>query len=140
MTHVAGTVAASCLLVGLSLTGCGDDGGDDGSDTGTGRDSRSDAVEPVVIDADPADVTALDNSFDAQVVKVAPGTTVRWTNKGRQDHDVIPAEGGSWGAEVDDFHPGDVYEHTFVEPGTYDYYCTIHGTSDRGMIGTVIVE
>lgn len=137
---VVGLVAASLLA------GCGDDGdGDEGtsppgrSPAGTAAPGRE-LPDPVVVDTDPAEVAALDNTFDAPVIQVARGTTVRWANRGRQDHDVVPVEGGGWGVGADRFHPGDVYEHTFDEPGTYAYYCTIHGTPDRGMIGTIIVD
>jgi plastocyanin len=110
----------------------------DQTETGAPDITLPDEVVPLT--TDPADVRAIDNSFDAEGVKVPAGTTVRWTNAGRQDHDVIPADGGDWGAEVEAFHPGDTYEHTFTEPGTYSYYCTIHGTSAKGMVGVVVVE
>jgi plastocyanin len=70
---------------------------------------------------------------------VRPGTTVVWTNRGRNEHDVLPAEGDGWGVEVEDFQPGDVYRHAFDEPGTYHYYCSIHGTTTEGMVGAVVV-
>ena len=94
----------------------------------------------VDVDTDPAEVTALDNTFDDEAIRVRAGTTVRWTNRGRQDHDIAPAEGQDWGADVGDFAPGAVYEHTFDRPGTYSYYCTIHGTAARGMVGVVVVD
>ena len=31
------------------------------------------------------------------------------------------------------------YEHTFSEPGVYHYYCSIHGTTTAGMVGSVTV-
>jgi plastocyanin len=40
---------------------------------------------------------------------------------------------------VDEFQPGDEYRHVFSEPGEYRYYCTIHGTAEVGMVGTVVV-
>ncbi|HEX6236038.1 MAG TPA: plastocyanin/azurin family copper-binding protein [Acidimicrobiales bacterium] len=149
MARVAGSLAAcGVLVIGLSLAGCGDDGGspagdstaDDPDAAADEGDARDDEVEPVVIDTDPAEVTALDNTFVDQVVQVSAGTTVRWTNQGRQDHDIAPVEPDGWGVEPDEFGPGDVYEYSFDEPGTYEYYCTLHGTAERGMIGTVIVE
>jgi plastocyanin len=142
------------VLLALVLSACGG-GGDDGGGNLSSGDNAADesSAEPtnadpdmtlpdevVEVTTDPADVRAIDNSFDAVGVKVPAGTTVRWTNAGRQDHDVIPADGGDWGAEVEAFHPGDTYEHTFTEPGTYSYYCTIHGTSAKGMVGVVVVE
>ena len=45
----------------------------------------------------------------------------------------------TWGAATEDFKPGADYTWVFTAPGTYAYYCTIHGTKDAGMIGTVVV-
>jgi plastocyanin len=84
-------------------------------------------------------VSSIDNNFRAENIQVAPGTTITWTNDGRNQHDVLPVEGDAWGVEVEGFQPGDDYEHTFTEPGVYHYYCSIHGTTTAGMIGTVVV-
>lgn len=111
--------AAGALVLG----GCGDDG-------------ATELVEGVVVDVD-----AIDNTFRPETVEVAPGTTVRWTNLGRNDHNVIPAEEGDefLQVEVEEFEPGDEHEVRFTEPGTYRYYCTLHGTANAGMIGAVEV-
>jgi plastocyanin len=122
---------------GSLLAACGDDG-DDGGDGGLGGGTLPDEV--VEVDDDPAEVDALDNTFDAEGIQVPAGTTVRWVNEGQQAHDVAPAEGEGWGVEADGFLPGDSYEHTFEEPGTYGYYCTIHGTATAGMTGVIVVE
>jgi len=147
----------SALLAVLVVTGtlaaCGGDGGRGGggagaglSGSGTGSDADADgggdlpAVDGAVVMAgDEVAVTSLDNTFRAPAIEVRPGTTVVWTNKGRNEHDVLPAGGDGWGVEVEDFQPGDVYRHTFDEPGTYHYYCSIHGTTTEGMVGAVVV-
>jgi plastocyanin len=146
----AWALAAVVAVVLVPLAGCGgDDGGGDRLSSSSGESGASGASgesggsvpeHVVAVDTDPADVTALDNTFNDEAIRVHSGTTVRWTNHGRQDHDIAPAEGRDWGAEVGDFAPGDVYEHTFDSPGTYNYYCTIHGTAARGMVGVVVVE
>jgi plastocyanin len=143
------------VLLALVLSACGGGGDDGGGNLSSGDNAADDAGdqptttagpditlpdEVVELTTNPAEVRAIDNSFDAPGIQVPAGTTVRWTNAGRQDHDVIPAEGNDWGAEVEAFHPGDTYEHTFSEPGTYNYYCTIHGTTAKGMVGVVVVE
>ena len=110
------------------------DGADDGADDGGVPDDL------VVLEGTEVDVQSLDNTFRVQNIQVAPGTTVTWTNVGRNEHDVLPVEGDAWGVEVEDFQPGDVYRYTFSESGVYDYYCSIHGTTTAGMIGTVVVE
>jgi plastocyanin len=93
----------------------------------------------VVVDGTTAAVQSLDNTFRAPDIQVRPGTAVTWTNDGRNEHDVLPVEGDAWGVEVEEFQPGDSYQHTFTELGVYDYYCSIHGTTTAGMVGTVVV-
>ena len=96
--------------------------------------------EPVaLVEGVEAEVSALDNTFRPGTLEVAPGTVVVWTNDGRNDHNVLPVEGDDWGAEVDDFAPDDEYRRRFTEPGTYDYYCSLHGTTTKGMVGTIVV-
>jgi plastocyanin len=133
------------LVVAGSFAACGGDddstGGDLSSDAASDAGGSDDTVpdDVVVIETDPAEVTALDNSFRPASIEVAVGTKVVWTNKGRNEHNALSVEGDGWGVEVDDFGPGAVFSHTFDEPGVYRYYCSIHGTEDAGMIGTVVV-
>lgn len=155
MTRARPTLGlAAALALAAAAAACG--GGDDSSaglsrgqgdtDSTAGGGANPDITLPdeiVDLTGSPAEVQALDNTFEAQGVRVPAGTTIRWTNKGRQDHDVVPAgetEPETWGADIEHFHPGDTYEHTFDEPGTYNYYCTIHGTESKGMVGVVVVE
>jgi plastocyanin len=136
------------LLAAGGVAACGGDddagAGEAGGDgNGGGMASDGDAPEApddaVVIDGTTAAVQSLDNTFRAPDIQVKPGTTVTWTNDGRNEHDVLPVEGDAWGVEVEGFQPGDAYEHTFTEPGVYDYYCSIHGTTTAGMVGSVTV-
>ncbi len=88
------------------------------------------------------DVQALDNTFRVQDLTVEVGTEIRWTNVGRNQHNVVAVARTTadvWGVEDVDFQPGDVYSHVFDHPGVFEYVCTIHGVEGRGMIGTVTV-
>lgn len=88
------------------------------------------------------DVQALDNTFRVQDLTVEVGTEVRWTNVGRNQHNVVAVAKTAadvWGVEDVDFQPGAVYSHVFDHPGVFEYVCTIHGVEGRGMIGTVTV-
>ncbi|HEX6422081.1 MAG TPA: plastocyanin/azurin family copper-binding protein [Acidimicrobiales bacterium] len=143
----AALATLALLLAVGAAAGCGGDDGDDGDGGLASGDADAGGGVPagapddvVVLDGSDVDVQALDNTFRAQNVQVRPGTSVTWTNVGRNEHDVLPAEGDAWGVEVDDFQPGDVYSHTFDDPGVYHYYCSIHGTTTAGMIGAVVVE
>lgn len=88
------------------------------------------------------EVLALDNNFVVQDIEVVAGTEVVWNNKGRNPHNVLP-EGDkvvtTWGVMETDFLPGATFSHVFDRPGTYTYYCSIHGTAKAGMFGTVTV-
>jgi len=88
------------------------------------------------------DVQALDNTFRVQDLTVEVGTEVRWTNVGRNQHNVVAVAKTAadvWGVEDVDFQPGAVYSHVFDHPGVFEYVCTIHGVEGRGMIGIVTV-
>ena len=86
------------------------------------------------------DVRSLDNTFILQDLEVVAGTEVRWINGGRNDHNVLPVdESLTWGVDRDTFVPGAEYAHVFDTPGVYPYYCSIHGTTEAGMIGAIIV-
>jgi plastocyanin len=96
-------------------------------------------AEPVAPTGVVVEVVALDNSFRPEVLEIAAGDEVVFVNRGRNEHDALSVEGEGWGVEVEDFQPGDEYRHVFDTPGTYRYYCSIHGTTEVGMVGTVIV-
>ncbi len=93
-------------------------------------------------------VIALDNSFRPEQLIIQVGDEVLWENNGRNDHNILNVESadegfeadGAWGIEVTAFQPGDVFSHVFTEPGNYHYFCTIHGNTEVGMVGTIIVE
>jgi plastocyanin len=147
--RVAVAALAVLLAIGTAAACGGDeDGGHEGSglsgDGAAGDDAGDGGGELpediVVLEGSAVSVASLDNTFRAQNIQVEPGTTVTWTNDGRNEHDVLPVEGDAWGVEVEGFQPGDSYEHTFDEPGVYEYYCSIHGTTTAGMIGTVVVD
>ena len=93
---------------------------------------------------DPQIVKVVDDEFSPKVIKVEPGTTVIWESGGANNHNVIASD-GTWQAISSDYFEygiitkGDQYEHTFNEPGVYEYYCPYHGTNNKGMVGTVIV-
>lgn len=94
---------------------------------------------------DAVEVTARDNVFIKAYLEVSPGTEVTFVNKGEQGHNVFPAVDGAFPAiESDNFLPGEKGDYasgtiTFDEPGDYAYYCTLHGTKTKGMVGAIRV-
>jgi len=162
-------VAGVLLAVVPALVGCGDDANDGAyqarraavladelraTSTTTPQDESSGASsDDTSSPAAPADtvpaveptgvvvpVIALDNSFRPERIEISVGDEVLWENRGLNEHDLLYVETGEWGVEAAFFQPGDVYSRVFTEPGEYDYYCTIHGTAEIGMIGTVVVR
>jgi plastocyanin len=134
-----------------------DDGMDDGeTDTGGDQppggdvmggpdDLQSEAtVEALALDADQG---AGQNVFSPAVVWLEEGATVTWENVSG-NHSVtayhpnndkpnrIPTGAASFNSGV--MSEGDTFEHTFDEPGVYNYYCTPH--EGLGMVGLVIVS
>jgi len=73
-----------------------------------------------------------DNAFDPATLNVQVGTTVRWTNNGKNVH-TVTASDGKW--DSGDLAAGATYSVTFSTPGTYKYYCKHH----KNMEGSIVV-
>lgn len=132
--------AGICALV--LIGGCGNSDGS--ADAGKGSDKEKSAQEAVdwtdKTGQGAVEVDARDNSFSAKFITVSPGTKVTFDNKGRNPHNVIAVKKGSFETvEVSDFQPGDTAVRTFDKPGEYAYYCSLHGTQTKGMVGRVKV-
>ncbi len=85
-------------------------------------------------------IDVLDNVFEPERVVVSEGTEVRWENRGRTPHNVIASEEGAFDdVPVAEMQPGDVAVRTFDDAGAYPYYCSLHGTPERGQIGEIRV-
>ena len=149
-----GWIWSFVAVVAVASTACGDDANDAALRAERAADLAAEfrATQTTVPGAPPSTapgvgpagvvvpVVALDNSFRPEVVEIGVGDEVVWENRGRNDHDVLSIVGGDWGVQVEDFGPGAVYAHVFTEPGEYRYYCSVHGTEQVGMVGTVIVS
>ena len=86
-------------------------------------------------DAAPAKYAVkIDNySFTPQTITVPAGATVTWTNADDVPHTVAADDMAFHSKAMD---TDEQYSHTFDQPGTYKYFCTVHPK----MTGTVIVE
>ena len=74
-----------------------------------------------------------DNVFRPRRSASTPGTTVvRWVNDGRNPHNVKPDEGSDFGSG--NLRPGQVVRVQVRRPGTFAYYCTLHGTPDQRAV------
>ena len=81
-------------------------------------------------------IEAVDNTFKPQYATVRVGTPVTFRNDGRSVHNVLPVTEGAFPPiEADAFQPDDEVTVTFDEPGLVPYYCSLHGTTTKGMYG-----
>jgi amicyanin len=87
------------------------------------------AAKPVAADA----VSIRGFAFGPQVVTIARGTTVHWTNQDSEAH-TVTSDTGAFNSPV--MQPKDTFSFTFTKPGTYSYHCTIHPF----MTGKVVVS
>lgn len=96
-----------------------------------------------------ATVEIIDTAFKEPRTVVSAGTKVVWTQTGDQPHSATSVDGafdsspGCSPIKGDEgcLAAGDSFSFVFEKPGTYDYYCRIHGTTTgRGMIGTIVVQ
>ncbi len=95
------------------------------------------AEKPAVVEVEVADnavveIEIVEFTFQADTVRVTPGTVVRWVNRDQVAH-TSTAEQGEWKSPL--LGPGERFEQKFDEEGKYPYYCTPHPF----MRGVVIV-
>lgn len=93
-------------------------------------------VAPAIVAAAPAKaqaVTIRSFAFTAQVITVAPGTTVTWTNMDEDPHTVTANDKSFHSPALD---TGGKFSFTFNRPGEFAYFCSLH----PHMTGKVIVK
>jgi amicyanin len=115
------------------------DADDLATETGEGE-GASDAPSDGVRETDESGDVEVDISmfaFEDDVVEVAVGDTVTWTNQDATRHTVTAGSDGepSGAFEVTFADRGDTASLTFDEPGEYHYFCAPHPF----MTGTVVV-
>jgi plastocyanin len=89
---------------------------------------------------DAVQVDAADNVFKPEYIEITAGTEVTFRNDGRNDHNVIPTGANFEAIQADRCEPGTEQTITFATPGDYPYYCSLHGTKTKGMIGAIRVK
>ena len=89
----------------------------------------------------PTQVTVSMKDFDfvPKEIKVKAGTTIIWKNDGAKPHSATAVD-NSFDTAI--FQPGESKSAKFSTPGTFAYYCQLHGSPNgkNGMVGTVVVE
>lgn len=109
-------VAMLVIATAATLTACASGGTEASADP-----ARTNAV-----------AMALSYRFEPAAVTVAAGEEVTWTNSDNFTHNVRIGD-----EVIGEAEPGQTVSHTFTDPGTYDYDCSLHPTD---MKGTVTVE
>ena len=141
MRKWTGLPVVACCLAAV-LAGCGDEDGATGaapaSTAGGGSTAPSAATGAIHLKL---------LSFEPGELHVAAGTTVEWVNDNPITHTVtsgsyeVGADGLRTSEQPDGTFDGDLaaqgdtFRHTFAEPGTYAYFCSIH----KGMNATIVV-
>lgn len=87
--------------------------------------------------AEPNSVSVRDNSFSPGSLSVTNGTTVTWRWNGSSQHNVTWVVAGAPNSAT---QSSGTYTRNFTSPGSYAYYCSIHGSPTSGMRGTVVVQ
>ncbi|HKN80274.1 MAG TPA: plastocyanin/azurin family copper-binding protein [Actinomycetota bacterium] len=76
-------------------------------------------------------VRIIDFAFRPRGVTIAPGTVVRWMNRGGRTH-TTTSNTSLWNHTL---APGETFRRRFRRTGTFAYHCSIHPE----MTGTVTV-
>jgi len=126
-------VAVLCALV-LILAACGSSSpsqppGGNGNGNGGGNGGGTTPA---------ATVNVIDDQFQPDGVTVQGGEVVRWTWNGSNFHDVVWAEASIPASQLQGTGTYDATMPTTA--GTYVYYCSVHGSPQSGMRGTVTVQ
>lgn len=117
---------AALAAAGALAAGCG--GGD--ADTESGAESAAGGNQ----------VTVNTFIFKPKPIEIEAGETVTWTNEDSALHTVTSGTREDPDERFDGELPesGGTFETSFDEPGTYEYFCSIH--SGPGMEGSVVVR
>lgn len=88
-------------------------------------------------------VCMMNYQFSPANLTIPHGTTVTWLNGDTRNHTVANASSSSEILASGFIAGGGTYSHTFATPGTFEYYCGIHGADGNpptGMHGTITVN
>jgi plastocyanin len=79
------------------------------------------------------------NRFEPASVTIPAGTTVTWRWVGGF-HNVTPTGSPTFTGSGAPVSAPSTFAQTFTTPGTYLYFCVVHGTPSSGMRGTIVVQ
>ena len=86
----------------------------------------SGAAQPAAGAAVATDSVSIKNfAFAPAAITVKVGATVTWTNQDTDAH-TVTSQNNAGPLNSQPLNTGQSYSHTFTQPGTYSYLCTIH--------------
>jgi plastocyanin len=133
------TIPLALVIGGLALVGCAADDTEELTDPGETEATTSDATdaEPSA-EGDGQAVAVQGFRFDPPTLTIAAGDTVTWSNSDGITHTATSGtpedRDGLFDVEMPE--AGTSGTHTFADPGTYPYFCTVH----ESMTGEIVVE
>lgn len=132
--HPARTILAIGTATILTLAGCGDDG--DSTDTTAAPPAAATGAPAAETNDPPAatadlTITIADFAFSG-VTEVAVGSTVTITNTDSSPHTWSSDDGAFDSGAIG---PGEAFEFTFTQAGTFAYHCNFHPS----MTGSITV-
>lgn len=129
-------VAVAAVVAACSSSGDGASSTDTAGDAG-GLDLSS-AVD--LTGKTSVEIEVRDNVYEPKVFTVDPGTTITFTNKGANPHNVIPVTSGEFTPiDTGRLDPGMSASITVGNAGPYRFYCSLHGSPNKGQRGVVVV-
>jgi plastocyanin len=117
-TSVIGLVAGAVLIAACSGS----------SDSDAATTTRATTVTTAATTTAPpdtgGDVSVENFAFGPANTTVSVGDTVTWTNNEDSVGHTTTSDDGFWKSDL--LKPGDGFERTFDEAGTFTYFCSIH--------------
>src|SRR5438132_505245 len=84
-------------------------------------------------------VVLKDIQFQPASITITAGDTVKWTHQDGATAHTVTADDGSFDQQMP--AQGATFSHAFKTPGTFRYYCRIHGApGGQGMSGVITVK
>jgi plastocyanin len=92
------------------------------------------SVQPGKTQTEANNIIVARMQFMPAAIRIKAGDEVTWINHESMPHTITSRNSGLLASER--LGRGSIFTHTFKQPGTYTYYCSLHPS----MTGTVIVE
>ena len=128
MKHIVVFVAAVTFAGLLAQAQAVEAGGGGGGGHACQNDQKvSDTYDGIALE-----LTVRDSCFGPGIARIAPGTELRWVNRGQQVHNIVDLARVGQPREL---QPGATLTMTFMQAGAFVYYCAYH----PGMAGAVLV-